>query len=192
MLSHCKQHWISKVPPSGECRSQRTEWQVICKAPEGEHRLHFRRLANHMAIRSLTATLSNRWDFTSITLPMDRKKGPDPYVHKSFFFTLDDRQELIFRSRAFMRKGYFRSLIFFPYVRSFVTSRVLGKMVFRMCVRPQILGHYIGSLKNRSNRFSAVGCVDKCSPLKQLGAYKGPHTFPKPHSYDHLWTQKGI
>ena len=41
-----------------------------------------------------------------------------------------------------------------------------------------------GAVGAHKYRFSAVGCVDKSSPLKQLGVYKGPHTFPKPHTYD--------
>ena len=52
----------TKVPPSRERRGQRTERHVICKAPEGEPQLSFRRLANPK-FRSLIATLSALWDF---------------------------------------------------------------------------------------------------------------------------------
>ena len=56
----------TKVPPSGERRGQRTERHVICKAPKGEPRLPFWRLANHMPFSSLTATLSARRDFSNV------------------------------------------------------------------------------------------------------------------------------
>ena len=39
---------FTKVPPSGERRGQRPERHEICKAPEGEQRLFFSRLANYM------------------------------------------------------------------------------------------------------------------------------------------------
>ena len=61
--SHLRVFILTKVPPSRERRSQKTERQVICKAPEEEPRLSFRHLANHMLFRSLTATFSTRWDF---------------------------------------------------------------------------------------------------------------------------------
>ena len=54
---------ISKVPPSGERRGQRSERHVFCKAPEEEPRLSFK----HLAFRSLTATLSAWWDFRYLT-----------------------------------------------------------------------------------------------------------------------------
>ena len=41
------------------------ELNGMCKAPEGELRLSFRRLANYMPFSSLTATLSARWDFNN-------------------------------------------------------------------------------------------------------------------------------
>ena len=56
---------LSKVPPSGERRGQGTERHAICKAPKGEPRLLFWRLANDMPFSSLTATLSARRDFKS-------------------------------------------------------------------------------------------------------------------------------
>ena len=50
-----------KVPPSGKRRGQKIERHVICKAPERDPGISFRRLANRMPFSSLTATLSARW-----------------------------------------------------------------------------------------------------------------------------------
>ena len=67
--------YLFKVPPIGEHRGQRTEWHVICMAPEGIPLLSFRRLANHMPFSSLTAMLSSWWDFTSF-LPLGTVGSP--------------------------------------------------------------------------------------------------------------------
>ena len=45
---------IIKVPPSGEYRSQRTERQVICKAPAGQPWLSIRRLENHITFNQFS------------------------------------------------------------------------------------------------------------------------------------------
>ena len=79
-----------------------------------------------------------------------------------------------------MRKGYFRSLIFFPFVRTFVrSSRVLGKMVN---------GLRVGRRKTGQTSFHAVAFSKLCgrngNNLQESKARSTLRDFYRASKYD--------